>query len=220
MRRGASRETGKFDACHQADAAHVADMGVVAHRAAQGVQQDGSELGGVLDHVFFLDDVEIGQCYGRANRMAGIGKAVHHRAFLFGCTGKHLPHAVRDDRGGHREIGARQALGERDDIGAQPVGAAAEPLAGAPEAGDHLIRDQQDVVAGQHLLHAGEIPLGRKQHAAGTHDGFRDEGGNRVGTFAGDHLFQFRDQAVGKGRLGLALVGEGEMMRAGGVQHA
>ena len=152
--------------------------------------------------------------------MPGIGESVHEHAHLGRSLGQHVPDTVRHDRGRHREIGAGQPLGERDDIGTQAIGARPEPLPGAPESGDHLVGDHQDVMLVEQRLHLFEIGRGRDEHAARAHHRFGDEGGDAVGPFPRDDVLQLCHQSVREGRFILARFGEGVVMGAFSMNHA
>jgi hypothetical protein len=54
-----------------------------------------------------------------------------------------LGHLVADDRPADGLVARRQALGDGHDMRADAEGLAAEPVAGAPEAGDDLVGDQR-----------------------------------------------------------------------------
>ena len=59
-----------------------------------------------------------------------------------------------------------------------------------PEAADHLVGDEEDVVAPADAFDLGPVALGRDDDAAGALDGLADEGGDAVGAFAQDGLFE------------------------------
>ena len=73
---------------------------------------------------------------------------------------------------------------------ADAKGLAAEPVAGAPEAGDHLIRDQQDAVFVADALNLGPVAVGRNDHATRALHRLADKGRNLVDAQFQDHLFQ------------------------------
>ncbi len=167
-----------------------------------------------------LHDVEIGHADGAADRVAGIGEAVHDRPVFRRGVLQHIPDLVRDHRGRDREIGAGDALGQGHDIGLELVEPGGEPRAGAPEPGDHLVGDEEDVVLGEDCLNLLEVALGRQEDAAGAHDRLGDEGGDGIGALALDHLLEIADHAVGEGDLVLARLAVTVEMRAGGVEDA
>ena len=61
-------------------------------------------------------------------------------------------------------------------MGADVEGLAAEPVAGAAKAGDHLVRDQKDFVFVADALDFGPVAVRRDDHAACALNGFGDEG--------------------------------------------
>ena len=79
--------------------------------------------------------------------MAGIGVAVAEGPDLFRLADHRLVDRLGDHDGGDRQIGGGERLGDRDDVGLKVVGLRPEHRPGAPEPADHLVRDEQDVVA-------------------------------------------------------------------------
>ena len=65
--------------------------------------------------------------------------------------------------------------------GESPNRSVANHVARAPEAGDHLVEDEQHLALAADLLHAVEVALGRDQHAAGADHGLGEERGDVVG---------------------------------------
>ena len=84
---------------------------------------------------------------------------------------------------------------------------AAEPFAGAPEAADHLVGDQQDVMLAADALDLRPIGRGRDDHAAGALDRLGDEGGDLVRADLLDRALELarRPQAEFLGRRVAAL---------------
>ncbi len=173
-----------------------------------------------FDQVLALHDVEIGHADGAADRVAGIGEAVHDRPVLRRGVLQHVPDLVRNHRARDGEVGAGDALGQGHDVGLQLVEPGGEPRAGAAEPGDHLVGDEEYVVLGENGLDLLEIALGRQEDAAGPHDRLGDEGGDGVGALSLDHLLEVADHAVGESDLVLARLGVTIEMRAGRVEDA
>ena len=71
-----------------------------------------------------------------------------------------------------------------------------EPLAGAAEAGDHLVGDQQHLVAVADLAQAGEVVVGRRVDAARALDRLGDHRGDRVRTFLLDRGHDVVDHQI------------------------
>ena len=113
--------------------------------------------------------------------MAGIGGRVHeffvHRRVL-----DRRVDLLRHQHAAEGQIAGGDALGEGHEVGFHPPMTEGEPFAGAPEAGDDLVGDQQNAVAVADLPQTGEVSGGRDDDAAGTHDGFADDGGDGIGT--------------------------------------
>src|SRR3546814_3321748 len=79
---------------------------------------------------------------------------------------------------GERQVAGGDALGQRHQVRLDGEAVAAEPLAGAPEAADHLVGDQQDVVLPADALHLRPIACRRDDDAAGTLHRLAAEGGD------------------------------------------
>jgi len=124
--------------------------------------------------------------------------------------GHRLVDLVADVQRGHRHVGRGQHLGHGDHVGLEVEHLRAERLAEPPEAGDHLVGDQQDVVLLQDGLDPGEVAGRRHHHAAGALHRLRDEGGHRLRPLALDGVFQFLRQPVDELRLGFS--GQAELI--------
>ena len=113
------------------------------------------------------------------------------------AEGVHVPehwHGLDDTLAGdcraHREVAGGHRLGHRHDVGFDAEVLAREPGAGTSEAGDHLVDDQQHVVAVADLAHPREVACRRNLHAMRLHDGLGDEGCDEFRPFALDVLFE------------------------------
>ncbi|MNQ47493.1 hypothetical protein D3C85_613380 [compost metagenome] len=132
---------------------------------------------------------------------------------------------VADDHPAHRQIAAGQALGDRHQVRFQAVVLAAEPLAGAPEAADHLVDDEQDGVFGEDLAHLRPVAVRRDDHPAGALDRLGDEGGDILLADLEDLLLQLVRGPLAEGlrihRAAFAVpVGLGDVLDAGDRQVA
>ena len=124
-----------------------------------------------------------------ARRMARVGERVHP-AFARRHAVDHLAHRVGDADAAERDVAAGDALRELHDVRLDAVVLQPEPAAGAAEAGDHFVGDQQHVVARADLADAREVVGGRDDDAAGALDRLGDERGDGVGALAQDRLFE------------------------------
>ena len=125
-----------------------------------------------------------------------------------------------EDHGAHREVARRQGLGRDDRLRLEAERLAAPGGAGAAEAGDDLVRDERDAVPCEDRGDRLEVALGRGDHAAGAHDGLRDEDGDGASALAGDDVLELGGQAGGEGGLVLALPALAPEMGAGQVHEA
>ena len=106
------------------------------------------------------------------------------------------------DQPAHRHVGGGERLGDGDDVGLVVVALAAEPVAEPAPGADHLVGDQQYVVAVADLAHPLEVAVLRRDAAAGVLERLEDHRGDRVGVLVDDPL--------------LDLVGRPERMPIGG----
>ena len=82
------------------------------------------------------------------------------------------------------------AFGEGEDIRFDAVAGEREHFAGASEAADHLVGDQQDIVLVADGAHAGEVVVRRHENAADALHRFGDQGGHGFRPFADDRFLQ------------------------------
>src|SRR6185369_16896237 len=78
------------------------------------------------------------------------------------------------------DVGAREALGHRDEVGLDAPVVDGEPLPGPPEAGHDLVGDEQDAVPVADLAQALHVAVGRDEDPVGAHDGLDDDRGDRL----------------------------------------
>ena len=104
------------------------------------------------------DDLDIFQCYPRAERIAAVGAA--HRA------GTQRIHYPRLGHNGRERNGTGNAFAQAEDVGHNVIVLVAEELAGAAEGRLYLVNDEQDVAVAAPLRQLRE-PAGRCHHRAG-----------------------------------------------------
>ena len=177
----------QFGTAEQPKPAHIADHAVLFLQGQKVVDQLRAPRGGVLQKAFFFDDGHVFQRRRRAGGAAAEGGDVaeivqgivcvvlEHRKDLFG---RH--HA------GDGGIARGHALGHGHEVGLDAVVLIAEPGAGAPDAADHLVDVQEDVVFLADLADALPIAFGGRDDAAACGDGFKAEPAHGVGAFAQD----------------------------------
>ena len=103
----------------------------------------GREIGiGVFNNPGIPIDIQCRQTRGAGGRVARVGQAVGE---LAATAQQHLGHLVVDHAAtqGHVAVGDR--LGEGDQVRLHAIGLAAKPAAGAAEAADDLVGDEQDI---------------------------------------------------------------------------
>ena len=105
----------------------------------------------------------------------------------------------RDRR--QRRVAAGDPLPQRHDVGRDAVRLDRPPRAGAAHTHQHLVGDEQDVVAVADLPHAAEVLGTRRRPARGrAADRLGDERGHVLGAEPGDGLFQHIAAADGTRR--------------------
>ena len=118
-----------------------------------------------------------------------------HPALAWRHAVDHLANGVGHANAAERDVAAGNALGKLHDVGLDAVVLEPEPLARSSEARDHLVRNQQHVMAIADLADAGEVVRRRHDHAARALHRLGDEGGDRVRALAKNRGFEL----VGRG---------------------
>src|SRR6185295_7182344 len=82
---------------------------------------------------------------------------------------------LADEDAAERHVPGGDALGEGDHVGLDAVALRGPPLSGSAEAGDDLVRDEEDVVLLAQRADGTPVALGRRDHATGADDGLAEE---------------------------------------------
>jgi hypothetical protein len=188
--------------------------------AAQFALHVRADLGDMAADVGLVIDLQRLDGDGRRDRVARVGEAGAERADLVAFVGERLEHPLVDHHGADRQIRGREGLRADQDVRLQAHRLAAPVVAGAPEAADHLVGDEQHVVFLQHRLDLFVVGARRHDHAAGAEHGLRPHRRNRVRPLGEDQLFQFLGAAGREGFLGLAGLGQVVVMRRHRVDEA
>ena len=209
----------EFDAAEQAAGANVPDERVVG-QAFHALAHDGSERAHALHDALATVDLDRLDAQRAAERMTAIGVAVAEHADLGRLVLHRLHDLVGQEHAAQRHVGGGELLGDGDRVGPHAERFGAEPRAGAPEAADHLVVDQHDVVVGEQLGYARPVAFRRHDHAARAHDGLADHGGDGVGAFPLDRVGERCHETVAELGLAFSFVAEAVVMRAVGVDDA
>ena len=125
----------------------------------------------------------------------------------------------------HRHHGVGDALGHGHDVRQHVKGLRGEGVAGAAEAGDDFVEDQQQIVFVADFAQALEITFRRNQHACRARHRLDDHGGDVGGIVCGDDArFEFIGEMrapigfAARKRVFFQVVGVGQMIDA--RQHA
>jgi hypothetical protein len=166
-----------LDGADQAQRAGLADDRVPGQPGPALVEIRRRVLLDPLDDLLAPQDAQVLQRHRAGGRVARIGVAVGELAAV---GDDHLGHAVADQRPAQRQVARGHGLGEGHQVRLQVVGLAAEPLAGAAEAADDLVHDQQDVALGADAFDFRPVAVRRNDNAAGALHRLGDEGGHPV----------------------------------------
>jgi hypothetical protein len=151
--------------------------------------------------VLALHDLEVLERDGARDGMPAERDPVRvHRRLV----GKRVVDRVGDEDGADRGVRRREALGAGDQVGANVVLAAPEPVAKPAEAGDHLVGAEQDPVAVADRAHTLEVARGRRERAAGVLHRLEDDHGDGLGTGLHDRLVEIVEEHRRELLLGLA----------------
>ena len=148
-------------------------------------------VGDLLQPRLAFEQIERGIGGGAAERVGHVARPVHQR--LLGIVRpERVEHFFRRDGRRQRQRAAGERLRQRDDVGRDAGRLAGEHRAGAAEAGEHLVEDQQHVVFVGERAQALEHGCVVEFHAAGAlHQRLDDNAGDGVGAL-GEQLVERR----------------------------
>ena len=109
-----------------------------------------------------------------------------------------------DDHRPEGHVAGVDALRHREDVRHDLPVLAGEPLAGAAEAGHHLVEDQHDAVPVAHLADRLQVAVGRRDHAVRTRDRLHDHGRHVLGPLVLKDLLEVRRAAADRARVGVS----------------
>ncbi len=156
----------QLHADQQPAATHVGHHG--AGVGAQALQLVGAHGRRAIGQALLREHRERRQAHRRAQRVAAERAAVVAGA-------QHAHHFLAGAEGRHRQQPAAQRLAEDDGIGLHVLVLAGEELAGAPQAGLHLVGDEQHVLLAADARALREVALGRHHDARLALYGFHEE---------------------------------------------
>ena len=187
-----------------AGAAHVADDRHALLQLLEPLAQVALVLAHVLQDALALEDLDVAQRDRGGHRVAAERDAVKEHPALFV---QRLGDPVADQHGAHRRVRGREALRACDHVGRRAVARRGEPLAEAPEPGDHLVGDERDAVAVGDRSQPGPVALRRQQRAARVLDRLGDDHRDCIRACLDDRALHLLEQlrAMG-GRIVLQLV--------------
>ena len=163
VRVGAARRALQLERADQAEAARLGHHRVAGELAQRRLEARADVVAHALDQALALDHVEVRERRRAGRRVTGVGEAVREIAAGLDRRGDLVAH----DGGAERQVTARDALRHRHQIRIEIPETRREPGAEAAEAGDHLVGDEQDLVAAAQLAQIPQVAVGRHDHAAG-----------------------------------------------------
>jgi len=165
----------EFDPRHEAALPYIADVREEGDPPEQAREQ--SDLGlHTLQHALLLEQIEVGQGGGAGEGVPGVRVAVKEGLLQAERREEAVVDPPRRERGGERQVAARDPLRHGEEVRRHPLPFAGEDRPRAPEPGRDLVGDEQDVVRAAELRDRGEVPVRRDDHPSrGLHERLDDE---------------------------------------------
>ena len=123
-----------------------------------------------------------------------------------GAADEGVGDGLADDGAAHGNVAAGDALGDGHEVGGDVPVLAGEHLAGASEAGDDFVGDEEAAVAVTDFPKHGPVVVGGDDGAVGAGDGLGDDGGDGLGALELDDILDGLDAELGAFLGGLAAV--------------
>ena len=161
---------GKLNAEHHAPAANLRNnAGEFSSNFLQACLQIRPSLPAAAQNILFLDGLDSGYASGAGQLVATKGGGMQKRRF-----NEALPSSCVAHNGTNWHHAAAQSLGAGHQIRLHAFSVDAKPVAGATDAGLHLVRDEQCSLGLANFLCSGKIACGRHNDAALALDGLQD----------------------------------------------
>jgi hypothetical protein len=173
---------------------------VVERRQSPGAVAESRDLGRKrLQHPLVVEDGERFEAHRGGERMTAVGVAVEERAAFGMAAEERVPHAFGRERGGHRQVPGREALGQAEKVGGHVLLFAREHRARATEARGHLVEDEKHVVVSAQVVDTAEEPARMDVDPRGhLHQRLHDDRGD--GPCVGDECLLHRGERLGERR--------------------
>ena len=133
---------------------------------------------GARQQAVTLVDVQRGECRGAGYRVRRVSVAVEQVDGRFRALHEGVVDALLHDNRAHGQRAVRKALGTDDDVRRDAEFLRGEGRAGATEAGDDFVENEQDAVTVAGLAQTLQVALGRQHHAGAAGNGLDDDGGD------------------------------------------
>jgi len=182
----------ELDSPEHAETTDVADRRVLVLQLGElGLDHGFADRTGVLDDLFFLEDVDRGDCRCTGERVTAVGESPWVHAVLEGVR-----NLLADDDATEWDITRVDALGEADEVGGDVPLVDGEPFTAATEAGHDLVAHHDDAVAVADLAHALQVAVRWNEDAVRADDGLHADHRHRVRTFDHQHVFEVLQRAL------------------------
>ena len=166
------RVLGELEGGEHPRAPDLADEGVAGELAHAGLEVGHGVLPAVLHDPLGAEDPDVLERDRARDGVPGPGEAVEE---LAAPPEERLGDPVVHHDPPDRHIARRKALRDRHQVGVEPVVLGAEPGAGAPEAADYLVGDEEHPVLAADAGDLRPVRVRRHDHPARALDRLRDE---------------------------------------------
>ena len=150
-----------------------------------------AEPGGRGHDVLVVHGTDGAHRRGARERVPAVGHPSRVRA-----SGERLVDGVAHEHPTERHGTGVHALREDQEVGSDSVVVDAEPAPGTAEAGEHLVRDEDDPVLGAQLADPAQVAGRRHDHPRAAGHGFQDQARDRRRTLEQDHLLEVGERSL------------------------
>src|SRR5439155_22340908 len=147
----------EFEREQQAFTAHVHDALASLGEHAQSTLETFAHAAGIVDHVAFEQLADGGYADGARDGISSVGVAGAELHVVVDLAPEGPRHPLLDQDARQWCVAAADSLAEAQQVGGDAIQVGREQVAGASEARDDFVEDEQDVVAIADCPHALEI---------------------------------------------------------------
>ena len=188
----------EFDGLQEAEAAHLADLGM-GFESGEGFAERVASSRDAIEEFMGFEVIEDGVAGCGGDGMRLVGEAVHEGggAFFEGVNDSR-----RDEDRAERGVATGDSLPGENDVGLEVPVLAGERFAYAAHAGHDFVGDEENAVAAADFGDAGSVAVdGGRGTERGADDGFEDEGGDGGGVVGTEKNFEI----IGAGEIAFGI---------------